>query len=353
MTPAALMEILTSLTLQTGVITLVAGWLTRSNDDPVRNDRIWSLAYGLIFAVSGCCLLVPHLRWVVFSSLTPPSWQPELYNTLELTARYLSFLWLAGCGVYLCLLVLGMVRGAMLVRSSPLQSTIGSASLDHLPDQIQFRSSSLVNSPFLWQFHQPTIVLPARVLRFDADSLGAILRHEIAHFNAGHPLQLFLQRLVELVFWYHPLVWWASCKTAMSRELRCDWEAVSTPVEAESLLRGLILLLESRRRSRNSVLASLSFLGPSNRLEARTTNLLARFASEKNATEKRRSFHDSVLILVGAVVFSFTLGWLPVNPEASQRSYFSPWPVWSASAMDLLGVQVRDYEVDGHRLQTH
>ena len=45
--------------------------------------------------------------------------------------------------------------------------------------------------------------------------------------------------------------------------------------------------------------------------------------------------------------------WLPLNPHASRRASWSPWPAWSARVLNASGIEVRDYEVDGHRLDPH
>jgi hypothetical protein len=57
-----------------------------------------------------------------------------------------------------------------------------------------------------------------------------------------------------------------------------------------------------------------------------------------------------VLILAGILC---SLSWLPLNPSASRRADWSPWPSWSAHALDAVGVAVRDFEVDAHRLKPH
>jgi hypothetical protein len=54
------------------------------------------------------------------------------------------------------------------------------------------------------------------------------------------------------------------------------------------------------------------------------------------------------IILALAICF---LVWLPINPQASRRAAWSPWPNWSAQALEASGLRVRDYEVDGHRLR--
>jgi hypothetical protein len=58
-----------------------------------------------------------------------------------------------------------------------------------------------------------------------------------------------------------------------------------------------------------------------------------------------------IYLFVAAAICS--LIWLPVNPNASRRAGWSPWPTWSADALDATGVTVRDYEIDGHRLSHH
>jgi hypothetical protein len=55
----------------------------------------------------------------------------------------------------------------------------------------------------------------------------------------------------------------------------------------------------------------------------------------------------SGLALISVVCLTI---WLPLNPHASRRANWSPWPEWSARALGASGIEVRDYEVDGHRL---
>ena len=63
-------------------------------------------------------------------------------------------------------------------------------------------------------------------------------------WQANHPLQLFLQRIVEILFWFHPLIWWASRQAAWSREFHCDAAAVTTAERGGVLPRGLLRMAE-------------------------------------------------------------------------------------------------------------
>jgi hypothetical protein len=45
--------------------------------------------------------------------------------------------------------------------------------------------------------------------------------------------------------------------------------------------------------------------------------------------------------------------WIPLNSHASGRSLFSPWPVPTATLLHEAGIEVRDYELDNHRIVGH
>ena len=105
---------------------------------------------------------------------------------------------------------------------------------------IRFLSTEAAVSPFCWQLHILTIVsCPEIVLSFAADEIAAVIRHERAHLRFGHPLWLFVERLVESVLWFHPLVRWAGrgptgcCASSLATYI-C---AATSPEAAVSLLR--------------------------------------------------------------------------------------------------------------------
>ena len=50
---------------------------------------------------------------------------------------------------------------------------------------------------------------------------------------------------------------------------------------------------------------------------------------------------------------AMTMLWVPIDLGASTRSLWSPWPSWSARALQSVGIAARDYEIDGHRLHPY
>jgi beta-lactamase regulating signal transducer with metallopeptidase domain len=74
-------------------------------------------------------------------------------------------------------------------------------------------------------FH-PVVLLPAALLgRLSPAQLDAVLAHEHEHIARRDNLKALLHQIVEILFWFHPLVWFIGRKQRDERERACD-EAV-------------------------------------------------------------------------------------------------------------------------------
>lgn len=78
-------------------------------------------------------------------------------------------------------------------------------------------------SPMLAGAFCPKIVLPQPVLdRLDPQELRMVLAHELVHWRRRDTWAGWVQVLVQCVYWYHPLVWWANARIRHERECACD-----------------------------------------------------------------------------------------------------------------------------------
>lgn len=367
MSSVALLETLASVSIQITVLLLIGEWLHLRTHDVALRDRLRAWAYVLILLLTGTGLLVPHLRLTVLPALTPLAYQHAAVLFISRIADVLVPVWLTGCLVHLVSVARGLWRGTRLVQQAvPLSAEqvreLGlrqtSALFPQSPPEL--RSSSHVAGPFLWQFHRPIIVLPDVMRNFPPEEVVLMLRHEAAHLAARHPLELFLQRMVETVFWFHPSVRRAARRTATAREMLCDQAAVTTAAEAATWLRALIRLVESRttaghaKQTPGTLPVGVDLLSDQSLLRERTQALLLRFESHPAPPPAAvgSSWSPKLLLTATTVCCSLFL-WLPLNPLASVRSLWSPWPNWSARTLDTVGLRVRDYEVDRHRLVPH
>jgi beta-lactamase regulating signal transducer with metallopeptidase domain/HEAT repeat protein len=100
--------------------------------------------------------------------------------------------------------------------------------------RIGIRLSDAVPGPALCGLFRPVILMPERVAENLSDSqLRAVLLHELAHFQRGDLWINHLQTLLQIVYWWHPLLWLANARIRQVREEAVD-ETVLVALRDES-----------------------------------------------------------------------------------------------------------------------
>lgn len=348
---SAILEVLTSLTIQVTLLIGVTASIARRPRFAAKADVCWSTLHVCILLLTLAALFFPHLRFLTWADFQPTQPHLRVAAITGFVGRLAIWAWMSGTTVILLACVVGIVRATSIVRRAVVDPMMGqlpaaeSERSGRRGEEAETRVIADNLSPFCWQLHHPVIVLPEVVREFPHGEQAAILRHEQTHLELQHPLHLFLQRLVEAIYWFHPLVWWASQQAAAARELRCDRDSVRTKSEVVEYLRSLLRLVEAKMKSPAGLPTGIGFMG-NNSLLARRAQQLGSFQEQEAPTPQPRR---AATIIVCCTVLCGML-WLPINPYASRRSVWSPWPTWSAQALGLIGIVVRDYEVDGHRL---
>jgi len=99
-------------------------------------------------------------------------------------------------------------------------------------------------SPALIGVWRPRLALPADfAARFTLAERSAILRHEAAHKTRHDNRWNLLAHVLLVLFWFHPLAWWALRRHRADQELACDAavlggdNAPAAPVYAQALLK--------------------------------------------------------------------------------------------------------------------
>ncbi len=352
MTSSTVLEAFVSLTVQVSLLIGVAAWFVRKQEFRASSDACWATLHISILALTCGAFFLPHFRLITWADLQPSESSPLVDQTISVAGRICGWAWATGAIAIVAVCVGGIIRGVTIIRRAATDETVAQSlyrampSLSSAPRPIEIRVLSGGISPFCWQMHRPVILLPEVLRDFPAAEQSAIVRHELAHIRLQHPLHLFLQRLVEAVYWFHPLVWWASRQAAAAREFRCDRDAVASRAEVADYLRSLLRLIESQVKAPSRLPAGLGFVGDSSLLTRRAKVLADSLDEPKEAISSWRI----APALVSAAALCVVV-WLPVNPDASRRADWSPWPSWTAGALNATGVDVRDYEIDGHRLK--
>lgn len=363
MTALRLLETMASLSLQISLIVAVTAFLSRRVcRRETDRDSLWTGCLAATLLVVGADLSLPHLRILPVPAASLDLESAAIIERIAALGRWVMALWISGALFVLGRLVLGFARGVRLLSHTAVISrkqlpepwgdlpcTNMDAKLRSNARPIRFLSTKELVSPYCWQLQRATIVLPEVVLSFPRDEIAAVIRHELAHLDYQHPLWLFVQRMMEVLLWFHPAARWAAGQASQTREFVCDATAATTPDSAASLLRALLRLTQHACREPRSTLASPAVNDNASSLSRRAHKLGN--SKKSAATEEGRSLwaHAPVIVALAAML----LIWIPIDVAASKRSAWAPWPAWSAAAVQAIGIPVRDYEIDAHRLRSY
>lgn len=108
-----------------------------------------------------------------------------------------------------------------------------------LPIPVRVTSAGL--TPGVFGVFRPVLILPRAVMReLSTSQIQTVLAHEMCHIRRRDNLTAAIHKLIEVIFWFHPLVWWIGANLLREREAACDESVIEDGHEqvvyAESLL---------------------------------------------------------------------------------------------------------------------
>jgi bla regulator protein BlaR1 len=278
MNGATVLETFVSLFVQVSLLIGFTAWITSRDRFRANADVCWSALHVAMLTLTVAAFVFPHVRWITWADLQPSQDHPILDSLASISGQICGWGWFSGMALFLAVFASGIIEATRLVRRATIDPTVGKieqhdALSVSLQNEIETRVSLEDVSPFCWQFHRPVIVVPDILRRFPPAEQVAILRHECAHLRLQHPLHLFLQRLTEAIYWFHPLVWWSSHHAAACREFRCDEDAVRSRDEVAHYLRSMLRLIESKVKPPTTMPAGVGFIGDTSLLSERAHRL--------------------------------------------------------------------------------
>jgi len=91
------------------------------------------------------------------------------------------------------------------------------------PGRVTLKLSSTAATPAVCGLFHPVILLPmALAARLSAAQLEAVLLHELAHVRRGDPWVNYAQALLQIFYFYNPLLWLANAAIRRAREEAVD-----------------------------------------------------------------------------------------------------------------------------------
>ncbi len=148
-------------------------------------------------------------------------------------------IWIGGAAVTASTIVVRrLICGVVLARRIIPTHPAIERRFDHLRRQLGVRrkvrllTTDKPIGPAAFGIFRPTVVIPQAISDPSSgdenrEQIDAILAHELIHVRRGDPVAGMLQLVANSLWWFHPMIWWASRETIRVRERCCDDEAVA------------------------------------------------------------------------------------------------------------------------------
>jgi beta-lactamase regulating signal transducer with metallopeptidase domain len=182
--------------------------------------------------------------------------------------------------------------------------------LRRVPDVLM---TSRAVPPLVWSFGlSPRVILPSELFaRLGREAQGTILAHELIHIRRGDHRVRLLELAANTVFWWHPVVWWASRQLRELEEQCCDARVLELlPDQPRTYAAALVDTLEFLSgRPRTSVPLPTSIV---------STGSLFRRIHMLTRARKNRLTALSASLVVGLVILPLAVAFA-VDPEQAGK----------------------------------
>jgi TonB family protein len=227
----------------------------------------------------------------------------------------LLVVWLSGS-----LIVLGVWLARWLRLRAAVHGT-RTLQLAHLIGRsVEVRETAAVG-PGIVGFFKPVLVVPKGIVEQVAPRhLQPVLQHELCHLQRQDNLTALIHMIVEVVFWFHPLVWLIGARLIAERERACDEFVVAAGTAPEAYAEGII---EVCRFHVDAALPCAAGIG-SAKLKARIEDIVANRRLRRLSRNGFAALAASAAVAVAAPVLMGAFGVLPVVAQPVLRQPVPP-----------------------------
>jgi len=130
-------------------------------------------------------------------------------------------------------------------------------------------------SPFTFSFANPVIFIPRKILETKNEPLiESIIAHEMAHIKRQDSLWLALQNIIQILYFFNPLVWFIVRQLSSLRENICDDMVLSVDkVKPEDYGNSLLQVLRFNISGDSQSLLPTRFLGHKDQIKKRIASI--------------------------------------------------------------------------------
>lgn len=166
--------------------------------------------------------------------------------------------------------------------------------------QLRYMNIESADSPAAIGIFRPKVFLPRRIVeQWSLKEIEPILLHELAHIKRYDLVVNWLQMIVQVVYFFHPLVWLTNRKIRQLREEICDDVAIQRiGAQRKRYGKSILRVMEETRREPAFGFAGIGFIERKSSLARR----IVRIMSDKYRLHPRMTVFSSVVLLLISIL---------------------------------------------------
>lgn len=259
--------------------------------------------------------IIDGLSQIINSASSPVSFI-ELFsvfvNRLDSYLPLIVNIWIVGIIFFMMKFFVGYVYLQRLKRDKVLNITdkwkekfFRIESKLAIKKRIRYLESKVARIPLMLGYLKPVIIIPAGMLTgIPENQIEAIIAHELAHIRRNDYLVNILQIFIEIVFFYHPAVWFISSIIRSERENCCDDLALTACEGSLTYAKALVSVQELKP---GKVYSAVAFSGQKKQLINRIKRMVMKTEMKSNVSDRIiATLIVSIGIIIATLSVSFT-----------------------------------------------
>lgn len=233
-----------------------------------------------------------------------------------------------------------VARGEIAGMVSRLQESLGINKI------VQIAASAKISVPMVIGHVKPLILIPIGIVTLmEIDEIEAILIHEMSHIRRHDYLVNIVLTVVEIIYYFHPAMWWISANIKSERENCCDDAAIQHGIDPVIYAKALVRLEDFRKSAVPSL--AIPFISNKHQLLNRIKRILNMEQTKNDIREKSVS---TIFLLAMAILFSTTINSqagkeidsAQINTSKPEKKADSGHNIVTISGNDEIVIDVRD-----------
>ena len=237
----------------------------------------------------------------------------------------LAILWLTGVLVMAALAVRSRIRlyrlrqSAILLENREVNQLYRQCLSElHIKQEIPIYGTMYLASPAMAGCWKPCIYLPIRLVsECNAGELRYMLLHELQHYRYRDAWVGCAMDLAGILYWFHPLVWFALRQMKQDRELACDISVLEVLEQENYYEYGHTLIHFAEQISKTPFSCTSGLGGSMKQMKRRIANIASYQTPSRGKTVKGLAAFGTVILLLS--------GFLPALAVYGADDAFYSW----------------------------